>query len=299
MQRKYHNQKLKKTKPKIGVISCWYGAYPWYMSYFIHSCSYNQTVDFIIITDNKEPITGKPSNVKIIHKTLAEIKQTASRKLGFKVNIDYPYKLCDFKPAYGFIFSEIIKGYDFWGHSDLDVIYGDIRGFITGDMLKTYDFISLRHDYTTGCFALYRNNKKMKTFFMRSKDYRVVLSSSEFYSFSECNFAWDELEAGKSIFDGETKIDSFTHLVKLAEMKKEIRAHFDFILMEGKTGRVMFDNGKIVYKNQFEAVLYHLFWIKKMTPERVPKKIPDKYYISPTRIYHSRTPKMKLTEQEK
>ncbi len=283
----------------IAIITCWYGPYPWYFSYFLHSCSHNPNIDFFIITDNRESLPIKANNVKIIYKTLNEINVTASQKLGLTVNIDYPYKLCDFKPAYGFLFPELIQDYDFWGQSDIDIIYGNIRGFITDEMLDTYDFISLRHDYTTGCFALYRNNEKMNRFFMRSKDYRLVFSSPEFYSFTECNFAWDELAAGKSIFELETKIDSFTYLIKSAELKKEINAHFDFILMEGKTGRVVFDNGKIIYKKQFEAVLYHLFWLKSVTPEKVPQRIPNKYYISPTRIYHSRKSKLKSIEGEK
>lgn len=277
------------SNKSVIVLTCWYGPYPWYFPYFIHSCSFNPTINFIIITDNKEALPFNPANVKIINKTLEEIKEAAAEKLGFQINIEHPYKLCDFKPAYGFIFSEITKGYDFWGQSDLDVIYGDIRGFITDDMLNTYDFISLRHDYTTGCFALYRNNEKMNTFFMRSKDYRLVLSSPKHYCFDECNFAWDELTAGKSVFELETEIESFTHLIKAAEATGEIKAHFDFILIEGKTGRVVFDEGKIVYKKQFEGILYHLFWLKRIyNPKKVPQKIPHTYHISPTRIYHSR-----------
>jgi len=34
----------------------------------------------------------------------------ASRKLGFKVTINNPYKLCDFKPAYGLFFEEYTQG---------------------------------------------------------------------------------------------------------------------------------------------------------------------------------------------
>ncbi len=144
---------------KIAILTCWYGPYPWYFFYFIHSCSFNTSIDFYIITDNKQIVSDKPDNVKIIFKTLEEINATASEKLGFQVNIDYPYKLCDFKPAYGFLFPEIIKGYDFWGHADLDVLYGDIRGFMTEDILDTYDVISSRHDYVTGSFCLFRNEE--------------------------------------------------------------------------------------------------------------------------------------------
>ncbi|QLC64860.1 hypothetical protein LPB248_00765 [Flavobacterium sp. LPB0248] len=271
----------------IAVITCWYGDYPWYLPYYIHSCRFNPTIDFYIITNNTEIIPNKPDNVKIIFRELEDIINSASEKLGFKINIDYPYKLCDFKPAYGFLFPEIINGYDFWGQSDLDIIYGDVRDFINQDMLNQYDFISLRHDYTTGCFALYKNNDLMNTFFMRSKDFRRVFSNSEHFCFDECNFAWDELTEGNSIFDINTEIESFTHIIRKAQLTKEINAHFDFILIEGLTGRITFDNGRIYYKNEFEGVMYHLFWFKKnYIPLKKPRKIPDKYYISKKSIYY-------------
>lgn len=234
-----------------------------------------------------DALPNKPDNVKIIHKTITDIKIIAKHKLGFEVNIDYPYKLCDFKPAYGFLFPEIIKGYDFWAQSDLDIIFGDIRHFLTQEFLESYDFISMRHDYTTGCFALYRNNEKMNTFFMKSRDFKLVFSNSKHYCFDECNFAWDDLTIGKSIFEINTEIVSFTHLIRAAQITKEIRAHFDFIIVEGYTGDVVFENGKVIYRNELEGLLFHLFWIKKTySPKIHPKKIPNTYKIGPKRITH-------------
>lgn len=273
---------------KIVLITCWYGEYPWYLPYYVHSCGFNPTVDFVIITDNIEQIPFLPKNVKIIHRELEEIISSTSEKIGFKINIDYPYKLCDFKPAYGYMFPEIIKGYDFWGHCDLDIIYGDIRAFFTDNFFDSYDYISVRHDYTTGCFGLYRNNDLLNKYFMKSKDYKKVFSYPKHYCFDECSFVWDELTHGASIFDLETEIESFTHIMKDAERKGIIRTHFDFILMEGYEGRLKFDRGKIIYRNKYEAIMYHLFWLKKIfNPKRWPKKIPDTYYISPTKIYFS------------
>jgi len=274
---------------EIAMLTCWYGPYPWYFPYFVDSCKYNPTIDFYIITENNGEILNKPDNIIIIIKTLEELKLNFSEKLGFSVCIDYPYKLCDFKPAYGFLFPEIIANYDYWGQSDLDIVFGNIRGFITKELLTIYDFISVRHDYTTGCFALYKNTEKMNEFFMRSKDYKLVFTNSEHFCFDECNFAWESLANGESILDLHTEIESFTEIVKKAEVANEIKVHFDFILMEGYTGRVVFDNGKIIYRNKFEAILYHLFWMKKVYhPKTYPKIIPSKYYFSPTRIYHYR-----------
>jgi hypothetical protein len=270
----------------IAIVTCWYGLYPWYFPYFIHSCKFNPTIDFIIITNNDDSIQNKPQNVKIIRKTLDEIKTTASEKLGLTVHIENPYKLCDYKPAYGFLFSEIIKGYDFWGQSDIDVIYGNIRNFMTDEMLNKYDFISIRHDYTSGCFALYRNNTQMNTIFKRSKDYETVFTNSKHYCFDECNFVWDELTNGKSIFEVKTEIESFTHIIKTAEKNSEIQPYFDFMLIEGLVGKIKFDNGKIIYKNLYEGILYHLYWLKRIyCPAKIPKQIPNVYHISSSRIY--------------
>jgi hypothetical protein len=217
---------------------------------------------------------------------MQEIKTLASEKLGFSVKIEFPYKFCDFKPAYGLIFSEFTKGFDFWAQSDLDVIYGDIRNFITDDLLNEYDFISVRHDYTTGCFALYRNNPLMNNIFKRSKDYKMVFSNARHFCFDECSFVQDLLTEGQSIFDIKTEIESFTHIIRAASSNNEIKAYFDFILLEGIPGKIKFDRGKILYKKRFEAILYHLYWLKReYKPTRLSPQIPGTYNISPTRIY--------------
>jgi hypothetical protein len=273
----------------IGLLTCWYGPYPWYFPYFINSCGFNPTVDFILITDNMENIPNKPENVKVIYRSLDDIIELASKRLGFRVNIDYPYKLCDFKPAYGFIFKEVIENYDFWGQTDVDVIYGSIRDFMTPELLDNYDLISARHDYVTGSFALYKNCEKMNTLFKRSKDYEVVFSTSEHYCFDECNFAFEPLNNGISILELKTCIESFTEVVKKAELTGEIKVHFDFIILEGRPGRITFNYGRILYKNCFEGLMYHLILLKCVFhPEKLVIHVPDKYYISPNRIYHHR-----------
>lgn len=119
---------MKKTT-SIAVLTCWYGDYPWYFPYYVHSCSFNQTIDFYIITDNLVEIPNKPVNLKIIYRKLSDIKTLASEKLGFGVSLDYAFKLNDFKPAYGFLFAEIFEGYSYWGQCDLDLIYGNIEVF--------------------------------------------------------------------------------------------------------------------------------------------------------------------------
>lgn len=279
-----YSKKMSQYK-SIAMLTCWYGPYPWYFPYFVHSCKFNRSVDFIVITDNKETIHNKPSNVIIWHKTLEEIRTIASKKLGFKVNIDYPYKLCDFKPAYGFLFPEIIKGYDFWGHGDIDIVYGNIRNFMTDEILINYDIVSSRHDYITGTFCLFKNNQQMNTLFMKSKDYKQVFSSSDHYCFDECNFLFSELQNGASIFDYPDNIQSMTYVVQKAAGEGKLKAFFDFMIIEGTPGRISWENGKIIYKNMFECMFYHLIKFKTECKQvKVLKPIPKEFRFTPTRI---------------
>lgn len=275
-----------KNDKSIAIIVCYFGELPWYFRYFLHSCKFNPTIDFIFISDTTD-LELLPANVNHIHKTLADINILSSRKLNFQTHIENGYKFCDFKPAYGFLFSDLIEGYDFWGQSDIDLIFGDIRNFMTDDVLDMNDYISMRHDFPTGCFSLFRNNTTMNTFFMRSKDYQKAFSESRHFCFDECNNVHELMTQGKSIFEVGTEIESFMHIVKGAEAKNEIKAHFDFILIEGTTGKIKFDRGKLTYKSTFEVILYHLIAFKRIyNPLHAPNKIPDRYRISPTCIYH-------------
>ena len=270
---------------QIAIITCWYGPYPLYFPYFVHSCSYNASIDFYIITDNKQRIPDKPANVKIIYKTLTEIKENANDKLGFNVNIQYPYKLCDFKPAYGFLFPEIVRGYDFWGHGDIDVVYGDIRSFMSRELLGDYDIISSRHDYITGSFCLFRNDDYINSFFMESKDYKRVFTYPENFCFDECSFLWEELKRGASIFDFPKHTESMTHIVKRAQVEGRIKAYFDFIIIEGVPGKIQYSGGKVVYKGCYEVLYYHLVMFKnKVKRPLILKPVPDSFYFTPCKI---------------
>jgi len=170
---------------RILFIIAYIGKFPWYFSYFLHSCRYNLTVDFLIFTDNDDPNLDLPVNVKIIPYSIEQFKTDAAKVLGFEVAIESGYKLCDFKPAYGTIFADYVKDYDFWGYCDIDVIFGNIRAFMTDELLNTHDVISARHDYLSGCFALYRNQLYFSELFKQSKSYRKVFTNPRNFYFTK------------------------------------------------------------------------------------------------------------------
>jgi hypothetical protein len=214
--------------------------------------------------------------------SLAEIRELASRKLNIDVQLYRPYKLCDLKPAYGFIFSDLIKGYDFWGFGDIDVIYGNIRKFMTEDLLSSNDFISVRDDYVTGFFSLVKNTETMNTLFMKSRDYVKVFSQSEHFCFDECAFHIYNLLSNKvSIDDINWDIESMSYIIMKYNDEKYIKAHFDFIVAEGFPGKIIWNNGTLTCHDGHEILLYHLIDYKKQSKEHniAYEKIPNWYYI--------------------
>jgi hypothetical protein len=285
------------NQPKtIALLSCYIGKLPWYFDYFVHSCRFNPSVDFCIISNDLNYSKPLPHNVKLVRKTLVEINVLAGEKLGFAVNISDGYKLCDFKPAYGLVFSDLLKGYDFWGHCDVDIIFGNIRSFMTDDLLEEYDLISVRPDWIPGCFLLFKNTPKMNTLFTYSKDYKKVFSSKVHYCFDETNFAHVAFEEGKTYHEITTEIESMMHVVKKMEESGYINPYFDLHIIEGIPGKLKWENGILTYRNKYEVLLYHLIRLKKNMLPRRTDHIPEIFTISPTKIYHKANSKITLNE---
>jgi len=270
---------------KFAIIIPYYGKFPWYFDFFLHSASFNPSVDILIVTDLQKP-DYCPDNVHFIKMSLQEVRLLASNKLNLDVKIDYPYKLCDLKPAYGYIFSDLLQPYPFWGIGDIDVIYGNIREFITEELLSTFDVISVRPEYISGFFCLYRNIQPVNELFMESRDYRKVYSDPRLYFFDECSNKHDLLVANVSVYDIDWEIQSMTYITRKAHDEGRINALFDFFVIEYVPGRLKWDHGTLSYNNKWEAMLYHMNHFKRTAkiPKMTYHTIPDCYFIKKVRI---------------
>ena len=111
------------------LIIPYFGKFNSYFHLFLHSCRNNPDFDWLIFTDDRRNFEY-PDNITVKYTTFDKIKLYIQRKFKFKIALDQPYKLCDYKIAYGDIFSEFISGYEFWGFCDTDVIFGRGTGFI-------------------------------------------------------------------------------------------------------------------------------------------------------------------------
>jgi hypothetical protein len=125
-----------------------------------------------------------PSNVHIVSMTFEECRCKIQEAFDFEICLNSPYKLCDFRPSFGYVFNDIVKEYDFWGYCDVDLIWGNIRAFLTTELLESVDKVS-----NFGHCSIYRNSKKMNGLFKRQykefPSYKEIFSSPLSYIFDE------------------------------------------------------------------------------------------------------------------
>lgn len=171
------------SKNSIVFVIPYFGKFPNYFQFWLDSCRFNSSIDWIIFTDDHSDF-DIPNNVHFNYISFSDLKKKFNEKLGFEVTLDNPYKLTDFKPSYGYIFHEFIENYDFWGFCDVDLIFGDIRKFITDDILNSNDKI-----LANGHFQLLRNTKRCNELFMQPLDgdviYKDVYTDSNHRGFDE------------------------------------------------------------------------------------------------------------------
>lgn len=169
----------------IELIMPYFGAWPPWIDYFLLSCSYNPTIRWQIFTDCAIP-AYRSDNVIFTHMTLADFNGLASKKLQIPINITRPYKLCDFKPAYRIIFEEFLPPHDFWGYGDLDLIYGNIRGFLSDEILESHEVVTTGEKFMAGHFTLFRNMEMTNRLFERCPRYKQIFQQNEIhYAFDE------------------------------------------------------------------------------------------------------------------
>lgn len=230
------------------LIICWYGKIPDYYELWKYSCKKNLDYDFFIFTDQK--IKNDVSNIKIINMKFSSMKQLIEDKLNINVNFSKPYKLCDFRPAYGVIFEDYIREYDYWGHCDLDQFFGRISNFITDEIIGNYERIN--HN---GHFVLYKNIQKINNLF---KEHGSLFTWNEVFSNLE-NYAFDEYTGINRIVEKNSILqfnsNQFADIDKRFSRYKTVN-HINypkqiFVYDNGNIFRYIFNGKKIVKLDEF------------------------------------------------
>lgn len=282
----------------IGILNCFFGRWPAWGDVFVESCRYNPTVDFFLVSDCAAPRQGWPANVRQVRLDFAGFRALAAERLGFAVNLPKPYKLIDLKPAWGLIFEDYVGAYDFWGYCDLDIILGDIRAFLTEEVLGSHDVISCRREFLSGHFMLFRNTFEIRHLFERSRDHRRIFASDEVFNFDECGHGLHPKLLRGATFEevaAEARIDSMMHVL---HRTPEVRVHYEticgeqvFLMLGGKADkelRIRADHGKVVdLVTGRELMYFHLQFLKLERRVFVPpwRTIPPAFLLTRRGVY--------------
>lgn len=220
---------------KIVFICPYFGAFPNYFNLTLKSIEYNKSIDWLIITDIKKEY-NYPDNVKVINMTFTELRQKVQSCFDFDICLNKPFKMCDFRPAYGLIFKDYLDNYDFWGHCDFDCIYGDLRKFLPEDILEKNERI-----YCLGHLSLYKNNDKINNIFKNKLDeetnYKNIFTKERPFSFDEMGII--------RIMDKE-KVNIYNKFVfaDIYPWEKPLRCVESFVNVKEKTHNSYIDRNK-------------------------------------------------------
>jgi hypothetical protein len=271
------------NNPKIAVIAVWYGDWPVTFKYWLKTAAYNQAIDFLIISDAK--IERLPDNVHVIHLSFGHTKKLIASKLGFSIRLEQPYKLCDFRPAYGIVFSEYLKDYDYWGHCDIDVVWGNLD-----TLLYKYEFYKYDKFLNRGHLTLYRNTERVNNAYKLHGstvgDYKTVFTSP-------LNFGFDETQGINKIFkknnlsefSGRIYCDISIRYRRFTQAKEQAEdKNYDYQVyywQKGKVYRAFYFEGTI----QIEECLYLHHQKRKYRVDSIDVETVNGLWLTPSGFF--------------
>jgi hypothetical protein len=272
---------------RICVIIPYFGRWPAYLDLFLHACHRNPILNVLFLTDLKPPAQS-PDNVRFHYVTIDQIRRSIKDLVGIEAMITKPYKLCDIKPAYGLIFQDYIRDFDFWGYGDIDLVYGDLSRWLTAEALSS-DVISFRKKWLSGSLALFRNNEKMNRLFLESPDVKMVFESAQYLGFDEVSGCWREIRT-MPIEKISFPYDNFTRVVFSAIKAGRIKGYLNDHAKESILADdylMLSRDGRVVDRNGTEYAYYHYITEKGKFYFRYPKwrQVPDQYVINRTGFY--------------
>ena len=131
---------------KVALVCIQIGPWPPNIELFLRSCAWNPSIDWLVFSDHPLPMECA-CNVFRIPATLEGLRKRFKELLGRPIALDIPYKLCDYRPMFGELFSEELEDYDFWGQCDFDVTFGRIREVLPAQVFDSFDKILVRGNF--------------------------------------------------------------------------------------------------------------------------------------------------------
>ena len=260
----------------IVLIIPYFGKWPIWFEAHLVSISKNPTINWLFMTDCNVP-REYPKNSKFIESSLESFNEKVNMALELEVPLNYR-KICDIRPAFGTIFKEEIKEYDFWGFCDVDIIWGDIRKFMIPNILNSFDVISALDQMLCGHFTLIKNTPSNNKLYTYIDNYKELFKSSKHHRIDEGGFTNTIAKLKK-----DEKVTVFWD-------KKNIDKGIESMPhQEYKYDRWLYKEGKIhdLEDNRKEYMYLHFInWKKHMIgSEVIYLDNPSQFYISFNKIH--------------
>ena len=128
------------------------------------------------------PIKSK-GNVEIISMGVDGFNKLVESKFGINPNIyvtdfDVPsLHVTDFYIFSGVLFEEWLKGMNFWGITNMDVVYGRLDHFYPDSYLEDCDVFTDDVNTVNGVFSLWRNKWEINNLFQRIGNWKEIVNS--------------------------------------------------------------------------------------------------------------------------
>lgn len=270
---------------KYALVCCYYGVLPNYFELWLDSAKKNTVIDFYIVTERNtikeyETKINNTTNIKIVYCSFKELKKRIQTLFPFKISLNQPYKLCDYRLAYGLIFEDVFKGYNYFGWYDLDVIYGDLNNYLKTNENSEYDLIGIN-----GHFTLIKNKDELKYLFYHSKsnDNRATPYKKVFTTNTSCFF--DEFYGLHQLIKGREILDLRQSIADIGFLQHEFKSEMfkgTYILEKNMITNKLYVIDESSRKSE---VLYVHLQKRKMIYDGISEF--DKYYILPNRFVSS------------
>lgn len=126
----------------------------------------------------------------LIDTDLEGVRRRVQNLLGVEFpGVEGGTKMHDLRPALGVLYEEEIAGYDFYGHTDLDCVYGRVGEWLPDAVLGELDVHSNHDVYMCGPWSLYRNERDVRELFLDVPDWRDLVADEETSGWVETTYS--------------------------------------------------------------------------------------------------------------
>ena len=177
--------------PSVCMLVARWGQWPPWTPLLLRALATNTDVRWTLMGDTP-PTAQLPSNVGFsewpMPRLLARLRQAIGFSAGrLEQNDHSTSKISDLKPTFGVSFPELLRGCDWWGNMQDDVLPGRLSDWATPSVLSLHDVVSPlpRPFASCGPLMLYRNVRGVNNLFRRSGALWRVLSDERYLVFDE------------------------------------------------------------------------------------------------------------------